>query len=99
MSGNRTEERISVNEGLPVGNARNRTGRGIQTPENQQEKIWMSYCSTPSLKNAPTTEPYQSGAESFKVARDVLDAIERESPLHGIVARSLIAKGKIQVVE
>jgi len=49
-------------------------------------------------RNAPTTEPPQ-GAEPFKVARDVLDAIERESPLHGIVARSLIAKGKMQVVE
>jgi len=50
-------------------------------------------------RNAHHQEPHQPGAEPFKVARDVLDAIERESPLHGIVARSLIAKGKMQVVE
>lgn len=51
------------------------------------------------LKNAPHQEPNQPGAEPFKVARDVLDAIERESPLHGIVAQVLINKGKMQVVE
>lgn len=55
----------------------------------------------PSLiKNAPQQEPTQPGAEPpFKVARDVLDAIERESPLHGIVAQVLINKGKLLVVE
>ena len=54
-------------------------------------------CASP-LKNAPHQEP-QLGAVPFKVARDVLDAIERESPLHGIVAQALIAKGKMQVVD
>lgn len=59
----------------------------------------MSHCSTASLKNAPHQEPTQPGAVPFKVARDVLDAIERESPLHGIVAQVLINKGKMQVVD
>ncbi len=58
----------------------------------------MNNISTSPLKNAPTTET-QPGAVPFKVARDVLDAIERESPLHGIVAQALIAKGKMQVVD
>ena len=59
----------------------------------------MNNISTSPLKNAPHQEPTQPGAEPFKVARDVLDAIERESPLHGIVAQALIAKGKMQVVD
>lgn len=54
-------------------------------------------CASP-LKNAPHQEP-PPGAVPFKVARDVLDAIERESPLHGIVAQALIAKGKMKVVD
>lgn len=61
-------------------------------------EIWMNNISTSSIKNAPTPET-QPGAVPFKVARDVLDAIGRESPLHGIVAQALIAKGKMQVVD
>ena len=62
-------------------------------------EIWMNNISASPLKNAPHQEPTQPGAVPFKVARDVLDAIERESPLHGIVAQALIAKGKMQVVD
>lgn len=56
----------------------------------------MSY--TSNIKKLAPEEPPQ-GAVPYKVARDVLDAIERESPLHGIVARSLIAKGKMAVID
>lgn len=59
----------------------------------------MNEIYTSPLKNAPHQDPTEPGAEPFKVARDVLDAIERESPLHGLVARVLINKGKLQVVE
>ena len=59
----------------------------------------MNNISTSPLKNAPHQEPTQPGAEPFKVARDVLDAIERESPLHGLVGRVLINKGKMVVVD
>ena len=59
----------------------------------------MNNISASPLKNAPTKEPNPPGAEPFKVARDVLDAIERESPLHGLVARVLINKGKMVVVD
>ena len=58
----------------------------------------MNNISASPLKNAPHYET-PPGAVPFKVARDVLDAIERESPLHGIVAQALIAKGKMQVVD
>jgi len=81
-------------------------GNAMQTQDRPREpdtrdptgEIWMNKISASPLKNAPTTEPNQPGAEPFKVARDVLDAIEQESPLHGIVARSLIAKKKMVVV-
>jgi hypothetical protein len=59
----------------------------------------MNEIYTSSIKNAPHQDPTEPGAEPFKVARDVLDAIERESPLHGLVAKVLINKGKLQVVE
>jgi hypothetical protein len=59
----------------------------------------MRNVSTSPLKNAPHQDPTEPGAEPFKVARDVLDAIERESPLHGLVAKVLINKGKLLVVE
>jgi len=60
----------------------------------------MNNISASPLKNAPHQEPTHPGAEPpFKVARDVLDAIERESPLHGLVGRVLINKGKMVVVD
>lgn len=59
----------------------------------------MNNISASPLKNAPHQEPTHPGAVPFKVARDVLDAIERESPLHGLVAQVLINKGKMQVID
>jgi len=58
----------------------------------------MSQCSTSSSKNAPTTET-PPGAVPFKVARDIFESVERDSPLHGLVGRALIAKGRMELID
>lgn len=60
MSGNRTEERIPVNEGLPAGNAsQHRTGREIQTLVNQQEKSGCLNVAHHPLKMLPPRKPHR----------------------------------------
>ena len=57
----------------------------------------MKQCSTTSLKNLAPKE--QGAVPEYRIARDVREALSRESPLHGFVIDQLIASGKWQEID
>lgn len=60
------------------------------------ERIIMNYSSR--IKNVAPAKNSQ-GPVQYKIAADVLESIERESPLHGLVIRSLVKQGEWVVVD
>jgi hypothetical protein len=59
----------------------------------------MTQCSAPSLKNPAPKETQPGAVPKYRIERDILESIEKESPLHGIVARAKIKKGDWELVE